>query len=184
MIGAILLTESESTSSSLERYLCVSQYFFCDWLLWRYEDEFRLLIGVALLWCNFSRCSWQLLVESKLKTSWFKYHSGEDQQRTVKLGLSYGNMRLSQLTQMCFIWHSLSLVPGLNRFIWKNSPFGGNELQVLTEEQAFGFLVSSVLFSSFVTIRLLKLTLMSSSNFFGFSHRNQKSRGNILSCNW
>lgn len=122
--------------------------FFCDWPLWRYEDEFRLLMGVALLWCNFSSCSWHLLVESKLKTRWFKCHSGEDQQRTVKLGLSYGNMRLSQLTQMCFIWHSLSVVPCLNRFIWKNFLFGGNELQMLTEEWAFGFLVSSVFFSS------------------------------------
>lgn len=56
-----------------------------------------------------------------------------------------------------------------------------NELQVLTEEQAFGFLVCSIFFNSFVTIRLLKLTLMSSLNLFGFSHRNQKSRGNILS---
>lgn len=56
---------------------------------------------VALLWCNFSSCSWQLLVDSKLKASWFRYHSGEALQRSVRLGLSYGNVRLFQPTLSC-----------------------------------------------------------------------------------
>ena len=38
--------------------------------------------GMALLWCNFRSCSWQLWVESKLKASWFRCLGGEDQQST------------------------------------------------------------------------------------------------------
>lgn len=96
MIG---ITSWTSIHEFKERNLYVSQHFFlCGWPLWRYEDELYAVNGVASLWCNFSSCSWQLLVESKSEASWFRYHSGEEQQRTVKLGLSYGNMSLSHLS--------------------------------------------------------------------------------------
>lgn len=100
--------ESEYMSSSLGRDLCFS-VFPSVWLttmkVWKRVDA---VTEVALLWCNFSSCSWQLLVESKLEASWFRYHSGEDQQGTVKLGPSYSNMRLSHLTKVRLFHLTLS----------------------------------------------------------------------------
>lgn len=121
-----LVIPSQNTQAQVWRESCVflngPATHRCAVKAWRWVCAAH---GSGCLWCNFRSCSWQLLVESKLKTSWFRYHSGEDQRSTVKLGLSCGNVRLSQLTQMCFIWHSLSLIPCLNCFIWKKLPFWG-----------------------------------------------------------
>lgn len=60
-----------------EKPVCFST-FLSMWLttvkIWRWLYAVN---GVASLWCNFSSCSWQLLVESKSEASWFRYHSGE-----------------------------------------------------------------------------------------------------------
>lgn len=129
--------------------------------------------GMAL-WCNFRSCSWQLWVESKLKASCFRYLGGEDQQSTVKLGLTYGHMRLSQLSLRCVssdTFPALSLA-GLAPF--ENFACSGEWTAGLDREADFWLLGYFNIFRFIWIIRLLRLRLRSCSNFFCLSHSSRR----------
>ena len=130
--------------------------------------------GMALLWCNFRSCSWQLWVESKLKASWFRYLGGEDQQSTVKLGLTYGSMRLSQLSLRC-VSSDTFLAPSLAVLApFENLTCSGEWTTDLDREADFWLLGYFSIFWFIWIIRLLRLILMFCSNFLCLSHSSRR----------
>ena len=129
----------------------------CDVWGWVYAVN-----GMALLWCNFRSCSWQLWVESKLKASWFRCLGGEDQQSTWNWDSLMATWDCPK--QVSDVFHlTLSQLRPL--------------LYCLDREADFWLLGYFNIFWFIWIITLLRLTLMSCSNFFCLSQYILLSKG-------